>query len=149
MSLVRPDGAADLYDGALRVSDAARLRVFDQIDVHLPQLLVEGSQTLDLHEVPHLRALGPDRGWYRVGPLAHPTTPATSTPALKPPAKIQSLEPWQAGDGLAGQHWARMIDMLHCAETIERLLGRPNITSTDLMGRSCLLGKPSCAKASA
>ena len=34
MSLVRPDGAADLYDGALRVSDAAGLRVFDQIDVH-------------------------------------------------------------------------------------------------------------------
>ena len=31
------------------------------------------------------------------------------------------------------QHWARMIDTLHCAETIARLLADPDITGTDLM----------------
>ena len=42
MSLVRPDGAADLYDGALRIHDEHGLQVVDQVDVNSsPQLIGE------------------------------------------------------------------------------------------------------------
>ena len=30
-------------------------------------------------------------------------------------------------------HWARMIEMLHCAEAIQALLNDPDITGTDLV----------------
>ncbi len=138
MSLVRPDGAADLYDGALRVSDAAGLRVFDQIDVHTyPQLLVEEVKPWTYMKFPHLRALGPDQGWYRVGPLARINNASyLDTPRAE--AAREEFKAWNHGKPVTAslaQHWARMIDMLHCAETIERLLNEPNITSTDLMGK--------------
>ncbi|MDE1998613.1 MAG: nickel-dependent hydrogenase large subunit, partial [Burkholderiales bacterium] len=71
MSLVRPDGAADLYDGGLRVNDAQGLHVVDHYDVRRYQdLLTEEVKPWTYMKFPHLRAMGPDRGWYRVGPLA-------------------------------------------------------------------------------
>ncbi|MGE5452345.1 MAG: Ni/Fe hydrogenase subunit alpha [Acidobacteriota bacterium] len=136
MSLVRPDGAGDLYDGALRVSDAHGLRIIDQADVHTyAQLLVEEVKPWSYMKFPHLRALGPDKGWYRVGPLARINNASyLDTPRAE--AAREEFKAWNHGKPVTAslaQHWARMIDMLHCAESIERLLHDPAITGTDLM----------------
>ena len=136
MSLVRPDGAGDLYDGALRVSDANGLRIIDQADVHTyPQLLVEEVKSWSYMKFPHLRSLGPDKGWYRVGPLARINNASyLDTPRAE--AAREEFKAWNHGKPVTAslaQHWARMIDMLHCAESIGRLLNDPAITGTDLM----------------
>ncbi|MES2089634.1 MAG: Ni/Fe hydrogenase subunit alpha [Pseudomonadota bacterium] len=138
MSLVRPDGAGDLYDGALRVVDAQGQRVLDQVDVHnYPQLLVEEVKPWTYMKFPHLRAFGPDDGWYRVGPLARINN-ATYLDTPRAEAARQEFVAWGSGKPVTAslaQHWARMIDMLHCAESIERLLLDPDLTGTDLMAQ--------------
>lgn len=138
MSLVRPDGAADLYDGGLRVNDAQGLHVVDHFDVNRYQdLLTEEVKPWTYMKFPHLRALGPDRGWYRVGPLARINNASfLDTPRAE--AAREEFKAWNHGKPVSAslaQHWARMIDMLHCAETIERLLDDPDITGTDLMAQ--------------
>ncbi|WP_374316486.1 Ni/Fe hydrogenase subunit alpha [Aquabacterium sp.] len=136
MSLVRADGAADHYDGALRVRDAHGQLVVDQVDVHdYGQLIVEEVKPWSYMKFPHLRALGPDHGWYRVGPLARINNASyLDTPHAE--AARQEFMAWGQGRPVTAslaQHWARMIDTLHCAETIARLLADPDITGTDLM----------------
>ena len=136
MSLVRPDGAADLYDGALRVKDAQGQLIVDQVDVHdYQQLIVEEVKPWTYMKFPHLRALGPEHGWYRVGPLARINN-ATYLDTPRAEAARAEFIAWGGGlpvTASLAQHWARMIDTLHCAEGIARLLGDPDIIGTDLM----------------
>ncbi|TXI99367.1 MAG: Ni/Fe hydrogenase subunit alpha [Aquabacterium sp.] len=136
MSLVRPDGAADLYDGALRVKDAQGQLIVDQVDVHnYQQLIVEEVKPWTYMKFPHLRALGPEHGWYRVGPLARINN-ATYLDTPRAEAARAGFMAWRGGQPVTAslaQHWARMIDTLHCAEGIARLLNDPDITGTDLM----------------
>lgn len=138
MSLVRPDGAGDLYDGALRVNDAHGLHLVDQVDVHqYGQLLQEEVKPWTYMKFPHLRAMGPEHGWYRVGPLARINNASyLDTPRAE--AAREEFKAWNHGKPVTAslaQHWARMIDMLHCAESIERLLHDPDIIGTDLMAK--------------
>ncbi len=136
MSLVRPDGAADLYDGALRVKDAQGQLIVDQVDVHdYQQLIVEEVKPWTYMKFPHLRALGPEHGWYRVGPLARVNN-ATYFDTPRAEAARAEFMAWGHGRPVTAslaQHWARMIDTLHCAEGIARLLNDPDIIGTDLM----------------
>jgi NAD-reducing hydrogenase large subunit len=138
MSLVRPDGAGDLYDGALRINDAHGLHVVDQADVHsYDKLLMEEVKPWTYMKFPFLRSLGPEHGWYRVGPLARINNASyLDTPRAE--AAREEFKAWNHGKPVTAslaQHWARMIDMLHCAETIERMLGDPDIIGTDLMAK--------------
>ena len=71
MSLVRPDGAMDLYDGVLRVRDTDGQILFDGVnDQDYLQLIEEEVRPWSYMKFPHLRSLGREHGWYRVGPLA-------------------------------------------------------------------------------
>ncbi|MFT3857847.1 MAG: hydrogenase maturation protease [Aquabacterium sp.] len=136
MSLVRPDGAGDLYGGALRISDEHGVHVRDQVDVHdYSQLLGEEVKPWTYMKFPFVRAMGPDKGWYRVGPLARINNASyLDTPRAE--AAREAFKAWNHGRPVSAslaQHWARMIDMLHAAETIERLLKDPDIIGNDLM----------------
>lgn len=136
MSLVRADGAADLYDGALRVTDAAGNLVVDQVDVRgYDALIGEAVKPWTYMKFPFLRAHGPDTGWYRVGPLARINN-ATFLDTPRAEAARQAFKAWGCGRPVTAslaQHWARMIDTLHCAETIAHLLDDPALLGTDLM----------------
>ncbi len=136
MSLVRPDGAADLYDGALRVKDAQGQLIVDQVDVHdYQQLIVEEVKPWTYMKFPHLRALGPEHGWYRVGPMARVNNASYFDTPLAEAARAEFMA-WGGGKPVGAslaQHWARLIDTLHCAEGIARLLDDPDICGTDLM----------------
>jgi NAD-reducing hydrogenase large subunit len=71
MSLVRADGAMDLYDGVLRVRDANGVILFDGVDdQNYLDLIEEEVRSWSYMKFPHLRSLGREQGWYRVGPLA-------------------------------------------------------------------------------
>jgi NAD-reducing hydrogenase large subunit len=138
MSLVRADGAGDLYDGALRINDVHGLHVRDQVDVRdYAQLLCEEVKPWTYMKFPFVRDLGPDQGWYRVGPLAR----INNASYLDTPRAEAAREEFKASNhgqpvtASLAQHWARLIDMLHCAETIARLIDDPDIVGTDLMAQ--------------
>lgn len=138
MSLVRPDGAADLYDGALRINDAQGHTLIDQVPVdRYGELIVEEVKPWTYMKFPHLRAWGTDDGWYRVGPLAriNNATYLDTPQAEEARVAFKTFHGGLPATASLAQHWARMIDTLHCAETIERLLHDPDITGTDLMAQ--------------
>ena len=135
MSLVRSDGAGDLYDGGLRVKDKDGAIVVDHVDVHgYEDLIGEEVKSWTYMKFPFLRAMGPEHGWYRVGPLARINN---ATFLDTPRAELARVEFMAFGGGRPveaslAQHWARMIDMLHCAEVIAALLDDDDIVGVDL-----------------
>ena len=71
LSLVGPDGALELYDGALRARDAEGQILFDQLPAHrYADVVREQVKPWTYMKFPFLSAFGTAEGWYRVGPLA-------------------------------------------------------------------------------
>lgn len=137
MSLVAPDGSLDFYHGALRARDADGKIIFDQADYqHYDQLITEEVKPWSYMKFPFLQQLGPEDGWYRVGPLARVQN-CDSIPTPFAEAERRELVAY-AGDkplhATLGYHWARMIEMLFAAETIKDLL-----SDDDLEGKELLL----------
>ncbi len=138
LSLIREDGALDLYHGGFRVKDPDGRLLLDHIDVRgYQQLIREEVKTWTYMKFPFLTALGRDAGWYRVGPLAR----VNNCDFIPTPLAETARREFAAfGDGTPVQaplafHWARMVEMLHAAETIRELLHDPVILGTDLMAR--------------
>jgi NAD-reducing hydrogenase large subunit len=137
MSLVDANGALDLYDGGLRATDASGAMLFDHVPVSSYQSLIyEGTKPWSYMKFPHIRALGADHGWYKVGPLARLLT-ADRLPT--PAAEAERQQFLAAGCGRTAHgallyHWARLIELLHAIEVIQNLLNDPELTGSDLIG---------------
>jgi NAD-reducing hydrogenase large subunit len=84
---------------------------------------------------PHLKSLGSEKGWYRVGPLARvQNCDFIHTPRAE--IERQAFVAWGEGDlvhASLAYHWARMIEMLHSVEVIGELLDDPALLSGDLV----------------
>ena len=136
LSLVRADGALDLYDGMLRARDASGRIIVDGVsDQDYLGLIEEDVKPWTYMKFPFLRSLGPDTGWYRVGPLARLQN-CDFIPS--PLAEVQRREFVDRGRGemvhaTLAYHWARMIEALHCAEVIRELLDDPDILGGERM----------------
>ncbi|MEJ2417983.1 MAG: nickel-dependent hydrogenase large subunit [Exilibacterium sp.] len=75
LSLVRTDGALDLYHGDLRAVDAGGNTIFDQVDYRrFNDYLMEEVRPWSYMKFPFIKSLGNLDGWYRVGPLARMNT---------------------------------------------------------------------------
>ncbi|MFA7280003.1 MAG: Ni/Fe hydrogenase subunit alpha [Sterolibacterium sp.] len=138
MSLVRADGAMDLYHGGLRARDAAGKVIFDHHNYeHYWEVISEDVKPWSYMKFPFMKALGPDDGWYRVGPLARVSNcDFIPTPlADKAREEFLAFDAGRAAGATLGYHWARMIEMLHAAETIKDLLHDEDILGTDLMAK--------------
>jgi NAD-reducing hydrogenase large subunit len=136
LSLVRADGAMDLYDGVLRARDAEGSILFDSIaDQRYLELIEEEVRPWSYMKFPHLRSLGPDLGWYRVGPLARVQN-CDFIPSQRAEIERQAFVAWGQGElihATLAYHWARMIELLHAAEVIAELLADPALLSGDLL----------------
>jgi NAD-reducing hydrogenase large subunit len=136
MSIVRPDGAMDLYDGVLRVRDANGAILFDGVnDQDYLQLIEEEVRSWSYMKFPHLRSLGRELGWYRVGPLARVQN-CDFIPSERAEIERQVFVAWGQGElvhASLAYHWARMIEMLHAVEVIADLLDDPALLSGDLL----------------
>jgi NAD-reducing hydrogenase large subunit len=136
LSLVRADGALDLYDGGLRARDADGTILFDGAsDQGYLELIEEEVKPWTYMKFPFLKSLGPHLGWYRVGPLARLQN-CDFIPS--PLAEAQRLEFIAWGQGALihaslAYHWARMIEVLHCMEVITELLDDPDVLTGELM----------------
>ena len=136
LSLVRADGAMDLYDGVLRARDAdGKVFLDGASDQDYLSLIEEEVRPWTYMKFPHLRSLGRETGWYRVGPLARVQN-CDFIPS--PLAETERREFVDYGRGAPvhatlAYHWARMIEVLHTTEVIETLLDDPDILDGALM----------------
>ncbi|CUH67550.1 NAD-reducing hydrogenase HoxS subunit beta [Thalassovita gelatinovora] len=136
MSMVRAgDGALDLYDGNLRALSSDGDTIFDHLDTRsYHDALIEDVRSWSYMKFPFIKALGPDDGWYRVGPLARMNTASFIDTPLADAARTELMA---TNHGLPqhavlANHWARMIEVLHCVEKIDALLHDPDLQGTDL-----------------
>ncbi|MBP6807977.1 MAG: nickel-dependent hydrogenase large subunit, partial [Chromatiaceae bacterium] len=136
LSLVGPDGAFELYHGGLRARDPDGRAIFDHQDYQgYEQLLSEEIKSWSYMKFPFIAALGPEKGWYRVGPLAR----VNHCDRFGTPLAEQERQDFRAaGEGRPQQaalatHWARLIELLYCAEGIKELLGDPDLLGDDLL----------------
>jgi NAD-reducing hydrogenase large subunit len=136
VALVRSDGAMDLYHGNLRAIDAAGRKIFDQVDYQrYLDYIAEEVKPWSYMKFPFIKSLGPEQGWYRVGPLARVNAcDRIDTPEAEAARKeFMALTGGKPNNITMAYHWARMIELLHAAETIRMLLNDPDLQGTDLL----------------
>jgi NAD-reducing hydrogenase large subunit len=144
LGLVGPDGDFDLYHGGLRAKDAQGETLLDHQDYRdYEQVIREEIKPWSYMKFPFLTQLGPERGWYRVGPLAR----VNNCDGFRTPLAEQERQDFAAaGEGRPLQaalatHWARLIELLHCAEAIRELLPDPDLLGADLRVKGDMRGK--------
>ena len=136
LSLVRADGAMDLYHGNLRAIDAAGRPIFDQVDYQrYLDYIAEEVKPWSYMKFPFIKSLGPEEGWYRVGPLARVNTcDFIDTPEAEAARKeFMALTGGKPNNITMAYHWARMIELVHAAEKIRLLLHDPDLQGRDLV----------------
>jgi NAD-reducing hydrogenase large subunit len=136
LSIIRADGAMDLYDGGLRAIDANGAKIFDHVDNQLYlDYIIEGVRDWSYMKFPFIRSIGEENGWYRVGPLSRVNTcDFIDTPrAEEARGEFMAVTGGRPNHATMAYHWARMIELLHAAEMIERLLDDPDLQGTDLV----------------
>lgn len=136
LSLVREDGAMDLYDGGLRAIDASGNTIFD----HVPSgsylgHIAEEVRPWSYMKFPFIRELGPETGWYRVGPLARVNAcDSIDTPQAEGARReFKSVAGGKPVNITMAYHWARMIEALHVVEKIAALLDDTDLQGEDLV----------------
>jgi len=141
MSLVRDNGALELYHGGLRAKDMNGEDIFDHVNyVNYNDYIRESVKDWSYMKFPFITSLGEEAGWYRVGPLARINNcDFIATPL----AEAERKEFMAVGDGKPVQstmayHWARLIELLYCAEAIEELLNDPDISGSELRNQNTL-----------
>lgn len=136
LSIVRPDGCLDLYDGLLRAKDPDGALIFDQVrPADYLEYIAEEVRPWSYMKFPYIRPLGPRKGWYRVGPLARMNNcDRIDTPiAEKEREEFVRLGGGRPVHSTMAYHWARLIELVHSAEKIKELLGDPDLQGDELV----------------
>src|SRR5690606_27867678 len=121
----RTDGALELYHGGLRAKNDRGETIFDHVDYcRYNDYLHEEVRSWSYMKFPYLLSLGKEKGWYRVGPLARVNNCDYIDTPLAEAARLEFKA--HSGEAMVHStlafHWARMIEVLHCAERIRELL---------------------------
>jgi NAD-reducing hydrogenase large subunit len=138
LSLVRADGAMDLYHGNLRAIDAGGKRILDQVDYQrYRDSIAEEVKPWSYMKFPFIKSLGPDAGWYRVGPLARMNTcDFIDTPEAEAARKeFMAVTAGKPNNVTMAYHWTRMIEVLHSIEKIRDLLHDRDLQGNDLVAK--------------
>jgi NAD-reducing hydrogenase large subunit len=138
LSLIREDGAMDLYHGNLRAIDAQGNKIFDQVNYNnYLDYIVEEVRDWSYMKFPFIKSIGPENGWYRVGPLARVNAcDFIDTPEAEAARKeFMAVTDGKPNNLTMAYHWARMIETLHSIEKIRDLLHDTDLQGTDLVRR--------------
>jgi NAD-reducing hydrogenase large subunit len=135
LSLVAEDGAMDLYDGNLRAIDAEGNTIFDQVaPADYIDYIQEAVKDWSYMKFPFIKEMGPEDGWYRVGPLARINTcDYIDTPEAEDARQDFVDALGETCNVTMAYHWARMIEVVHSMEKIIELLNDPDIQGDDLV----------------
>jgi NAD-reducing hydrogenase large subunit len=136
MGMVGKDGSLELYHGGLRLKNAAGNTLFDQIDYcKYNDYIHEEVRSWSYMKFPYFLSLGQQEGWYRVGPLARINVcDYISTPKAEiARQQLMTITDEKMVHSTLAYHWARLIEILYCAEAIKDLLHDPDIMGSDLV----------------
>lgn len=136
LSLVRKDGAMDLYHGVLRAVDVNGRKILNDVDYQdYLTYIGEEVKSWSYMKFPYLKQLGKADGWYTVGPLARlNTVDFIPTPlAQKEFGIYKAYTNGKPNTMSMHMHWARLIELLHSAEVIKDLLNDPDLQKDDLV----------------
>ena len=136
VSLVREDGALDIYDGKLRARDKNGNNIFDMVEpVDYYKYIKEGVRNWSYMKFPFIVSLGQEKGWYRVGPLPRVNNCdfIDSPIAEKERQEFKALGKGRPVHSTMAYHWARLIETVHSAEKIKELLNDPDLQKDDLL----------------
>jgi len=136
LSLVRKDGALDLYHGVLRAVDPDGNIVLNDVDYQdYLEYIEEDVRSWSYMKFPYLKSLGKDDGWYRVGPLARLNT-CDFIPSPLAQAEFEEFKAVTHGkpnNHTLHYHYARLIEVLHSAEVMKDLLNDPDLMEGELV----------------
>ena len=136
LSLVRKDGAMDLYHGVIRAVDSDGKVILHDIDYQdYYNYIHEEVRSWSYMKFPYIADLGEGTGWYRVGPLARLNTCSfIPTPlAQKEFEAYKALTDGKPNNMCMHTHYARLIEFLHAAEMIRDLLNDTDLQSDELV----------------
>lgn len=136
LGLVKKDnGFLELYDGNLRATDwQGNLTLNDIPDSDYVNHFYEGVERWSYLKFPYLKEIGREDGWNRVGPLAR----INICEGIETPLAEEERLDFKASGGAINNmtmhtHWARLIEILYCAEMMKKLLEDDDILSNDLV----------------
>ncbi|MDP2089774.1 MAG: Ni/Fe hydrogenase subunit alpha [Flavobacteriaceae bacterium] len=132
----KKNGFLELYDGNLRAVDSeGNITLNDVPDVDYLHYFKEGVEKWSYLKFPYLSHLGREKGWNRVGPLARINIcDGIETPlAEKERLIFKSMTNGKINNRTMYSHWARLIEMLYCAEMMKKILYDDDILSNDLL----------------
>ncbi len=136
LSMVREDGAFDIYHGVLRAVDHEGRRILNDVDYqYYNDYIEEEVRTWSYMKFPYLKEYGKEKGWYRVGPLARLNV-CDFIPTPLAQKEFEEFKAYTKGkpNGMSlHYHWARLIEVLHSAEVIRDLLNDPDLQGDDLV----------------
>jgi NAD-reducing hydrogenase large subunit len=135
LGLVGPDGAMELYDGNLRAVDSMGNETLNIPANDYHYHFAEDVEKWSFLKFPYLKHIGREKGWNRVGPLGRinvcshiPTGYAEQERAI-----FAAVTEGKPNNMTMHTHWARLIEILHCAEKIKELLMDDEILGNDLI----------------
>ncbi|MCK9607750.1 MAG: Ni/Fe hydrogenase subunit alpha [Methylomonas sp.] len=138
LGLVKPNGALELYHGGIRAKNDLGETLVDHFDYcNYNDLIHEEVRSWSYMKFPYLTSIGKANGWYRVGPLARVNNCDLIDTPLAETARVDFKQhsPEAMVHSTLAFHWARLIELLHCAESIKTLLHDPDIMSADLVAK--------------
>ena len=136
LSLIKPDGALELYHGGIRAKTAEGATINDHFDYcRYNELIHEEVRSWTYMKFPYLLSLGKEDGWYRVGPLARVNNCDFINTELAEAARVDFKA--HSSEAMVHStlafHWARLIELLHCAESIKELLYDADVLGGELV----------------
>jgi len=136
LGLIQPNGALELYHGGIRAKNDQGETLLDHFDYcRYNEAIHEEVRSWSYMKFPYLLSLGKENGWYRVGPLARVNNCDVIDTPLAEAARLEFKA--HSNEAMVHStlafHWARLIELLHCAESIKILLHDPDIIGHDLV----------------
>lgn len=138
LGLTKPDGALELYHGGIRAKNAEGGTIVDHFDYcRYNDIIHEEVRSWTYMKFPYLLSLGKENGWYRVGPLARVNNCDYIDTPLAEAARVEFKA--HSSEAMVHStlafHWTRLIETLHCAESIKELLHDPDIMAGELVAQ--------------
>lgn len=136
LGMVNDQGGLDLYDGKLRAIDSEGNITLDDVPTdQYQEYFSEAVEQWSYMKFPYLKKIGREKGWNRVGPLARMNICNFLTTPLAERARKEFFEfsGKKVNNSTMYSHWARLIEMLHCAEQIKILLEDDALLGDDLV----------------
>ncbi len=135
LGTLKDDGVHELYDGYLRYTAADGTIVADRLDpAKYLEFIAEKPVAWSYLKYPYYRPLGPEKGVYRVGPLARLNV-AEAMPTPEAQAEFKLFRNIGNGRPLGGSfyyHYARLIEVLTAIEQAEQILKDPQLMTGEL-----------------